>query len=386
MLRKHAPTHLRTHPRTHAHLIHRAPTEEKGISLRRLVPSYNSESNLFSSQDVFFQMKLQEAMSLSGKERSTMAIRIVGSILLDMEPRFALLGRFCMPAICGALGSIFTEVKANYLAVSSKRSLKAPPTVHSPLQHLKPIPGVTSGNYVFPGFESALPSLDRLQIQQRICSQSYCNSYSCLKSELKQLEQDRVHYAEDLLVLQQRQSTIRSGLERVFSLWRYQTLRDFFRRFKILMVRKKARTRFSEACHFLNRLRPDGSPLSPMVMHVWFTWRQFTKNSRLSRLAEWHKERQALVDEFKYKIHVFNSNAAEVRHSINKMKDQVEELSDDLVVRSSHHSNKHAESHSPSAQTHADHSNKHAHSHFPSANTRTTHFPSVNTRNHTPQT
>ena len=169
-------------------------------------------------------------------------------------------------------------------------------------------------------------------------------------------------------------------------MWRYQTLRSFFRRFKTMMLRKKARMRFSEACVFLNRLRPDGSPLSPMVMHVWFTWRKFAKKSRLARLANWHTERQALVDEFKHKINVFNSKAEEERHSINKMKDQVEELSDDLVVRSSHHSNKHAESHSPSAQTHADHSNKHAHSHFPSANTRTTHFPSVNTRNHTPQT
>merc|ERR1719201_2863226 len=68
-------------------------------------------------------------------------------------------------------------------------------------------------------------------------------------------------------------------------------------------------------------------------MHVWFTWRKFAKKSRLARLANWHTERQALVDEFKHKINVFNSKAEEERHSINKMKDQVEELENELVAK-----------------------------------------------------
>ena len=277
-------------------------------------------------------------MSLAGKQRSSMTIRIIGSILLDMEPRFALLGRFCMPAICAALGSTFTEVKAHYLTVSTKRSLDAP-KISASQHQLKPIPGLTDrskadgGHFFYPGFESALTSIDRLQLQQYIRSQSYFDSVNCLRSELRQLERDRVNYEEDLLVIYKRQSATRSTLERVLSLWRYETLRSYFFRFRLMLVRKKARSRFSRACVYFNRMRPGGPPAPPMLLHVWCTWRKFAKDAQLSRIVQQHKTRQELVERFKHKIHVHNNNAVELRKRIGELRTQFADLSGVCTVR-----------------------------------------------------
>ena len=296
------------------------------------MPSYSAESSLFSSQDVFFEMKLQEAMALTGKQRSSMMIRMVGSILLDMEPRFALLGRFCMPAICGALGSAFTEVKASYLEITAEKSLHEPKVVTLP--QLKPIPGVEdrSGYFLYASFESVLPSIDRLELQQYIRSQSYFDSVICLRDKATRMEAAREHYEEDLMVIYKRQSATMSTLERVLSLWRYETLRTYFFRLKLMLLRKKARMRFSRACVFFNRLRPGGPPAS-LLMHFFVTWRKYTTNCRVSRMVQKHNERIQWVGEYKHKISVHNKHAAEQRKRISRLKEKEDAINKDLMVR-----------------------------------------------------